>query len=44
MLQLSLPTYYGIAKTEAMQYASTMGSMLKNIGGLTEEEAALLLG
>lgn len=35
-----LPTYYGIAKTEALQYSSTMGSMLKNIGGLSEEEAA----
>lgn len=36
----SLPTYYGIAKGEAMQYASTMGAMLQNIGGLTEKEAA----
>jgi len=35
-----LPTYYGIAKTEALQYSSTMGSMLKNIGGLSEDEAA----
>lgn len=35
-----LPTYYGIAKTEALQYSSTMGSMMKNIGGLTEKEAA----
>lgn len=36
----TLPTYYGIAKTEAMQYASVMGSMMKNIGGMTDEEAA----
>jgi hypothetical protein len=36
----NLPTYYGIAKTEALQYASTMGSMMKNIGGMTEAEAA----
>lgn len=35
-----LPTYYGIAKTEALQYSSTMGSMMKNIGGMTEAEAA----
>lgn len=36
----SLESYYGIAKGEALTYANTMGSMLKNIGNLTEEEAA----
>lgn len=35
-----LETYYGIAKGEALTYANTMGSMLKNIGGLSEAEAA----
>ena len=36
----SLESYYGIAKGEALGYANTMGAMLKNIGNLTEEEAA----
>ncbi|MBR5306895.1 MAG: phage tail tape measure protein [Oscillospiraceae bacterium] len=36
----NLETYYGIAEGEALTYANTMGSMLKNIGNLTEEEAA----
>ena len=36
----SLPSYYGIAEAEALSYANTMGSMLKNIGGMTEEQAA----
>lgn len=36
----SLESYYGIAKGEALEYSNTMGAMLKNIGGLTEEEAA----
>lgn len=36
----SLETYYGIAEGEALTYANTMGSMLKNIGGLSEAEAA----
>lgn len=36
----SLPSYYGVAKGEALEYSNTMGSMLKNIGGLTEEQAA----
>ena len=36
----SLPSYYGIAKDQALEYSSIMGSMLKNIGGLTETEAA----
>ncbi len=35
-----LDSYYGIAESEALEYANMMGSMLKNIGGLTEEEAA----
>lgn len=35
-----LPAYYGIAKDEALGYASTMGAMLKNIGGLTNKEAS----
>ena len=36
----SLESYYGIASSEALEYANMMGSMLQNIGGLTEEEAA----
>ncbi|WP_102050174.1 phage tail tape measure protein [Pygmaiobacter massiliensis] len=36
----SLETYYGIAGTEALTYANTMGAMLQNIGGLSEAEAA----
>lgn len=36
----NLETYYGIAEGEALTYANTMGSMLKNIGGLSEAEAA----
>lgn len=35
----SLPSYYGVAAKEAIEYSNMMGSMLKNIGGLTEEEA-----
>lgn len=35
-----LPTYYGIAKKEALEYSNMMGSMLVNIGNLTEQEAA----
>ena len=31
---------YGVAKSEALEYANLMGSMLTNIGGLTEEQAA----
>ena len=34
----SLETYYGIAKGEALEYGNMMGSMLVNIGGLTEEQ------
>lgn len=36
----NLDSYYGIAVTEALEYANMMGSLLKNIGGLTEEQAA----
>lgn len=36
----SLESYYGIAESEALEYANMMGSMLQNIGGLTEAEAA----
>lgn len=35
-----IPSYYGVASGEALEYANTMGSMLKNIGGLTEKQAA----
>jgi phage-related minor tail protein len=35
-----LESYYGIAESEALEYANMMGTMLVNIGGLTEEEAA----
>ncbi len=36
----NLESYYGIAESEALEYANMMGSMLVNIGGLTEEQAA----
>lgn len=36
----TIPTYYGIAEGEALTYANTMGAMLQNIGGLTEEQAS----
>ena len=36
----TLESYYGIASSEALEYSNMMGTMLKNIGGLTEEEAA----
>ena len=36
----NLDSYYGIAEAEALEYANMMGSMLVNIGGLTEEQAA----
>jgi len=36
----NLESYYGIAEGEALTYANTMGSMLQNIGGLSEAEAA----
>ena len=35
-----LKSYYGIASGEALEYGNMMGSMLQNIGGLTEDEAA----
>jgi uncharacterized protein YoxC len=35
-----LESYYGIARGEAVEYSNMMGTMLINIGGLTEEEAA----
>lgn len=40
----SLESYYGIAKSDALQYGNTMGAMLKNIGGLSETEAAKTAG
>lgn len=36
----SLETYFGISKQEALEYSNLMGSMLVNIGNLTEEQAA----
>src|SRR5574344_334726 len=36
----NLESYYGIAESEALEYSNTMGAMLKNIGGLSEQEAA----
>lgn len=36
----NLESYYGIAEGEALEYANMMGTLLMNIGGLTEEEAA----
>jgi len=36
----SLDTSYGIAKKEALEYSNLMGSMLINIGKLTEEQAS----
>jgi len=36
----SLDTSYGIAKKEALSYSNLMGSMLINIGKLTEEQAS----
>lgn len=35
-----LPTYFGIVKKEALEYSNMMGSLLKNIGNLTEQEAS----
>lgn len=35
-----LPAYFGISNAQALEHASIMGSMLKNIGGQTEEVAA----
>ena len=36
----TLNSSYGIAESEALTYANTMGAMLQNIGQLSEEEAA----
>lgn len=36
----TLGAQYGIAEGEALQYANTMGAMLKNIGGLSDKEAS----
>ena len=36
----NLSSQYGIAKSEALSYSNMMGSMLVNIGQLTEEQAA----
>lgn len=36
----NLDTSYGIAKKEALSYSNLMGSMLVNIGKLTEEQAS----
>lgn len=36
----SIETYFGISKREALEYSNIMGSMLVNIGNLTEEQAA----
>lgn len=35
-----LKTYFGITKKEALEYSNLMGSMLINIGNLTEDQAA----
>lgn len=40
----NLNSYYGIAKKDALEYANIMGSMLKNIGRLSEEEAGRTAG
>src|SRR5574344_73305 len=40
----NLNSYYGIAKKDALEYANIMGSMLKNIGKLSEEEAGRTAG
>ena len=40
----NLESYYGIAESDALQYGNTMGAMLKNIGGLSEKEAAKTAG
>lgn len=36
-----LPSYYGIARGEAHEYANMMGALLQNIGGMSEEQAAM---
>lgn len=39
-----LPSYYGVATGEGLQYANIMGTMLMNIGGQTEEAAGKTAG
>jgi len=39
-----LPSYYGIAKGEAHEYANIMGSLMQNLGGMSEQEAAKQAG
>ena len=39
-----LETYYGVAKGEAVEYANLMGTMLQNIGGMTEKLAGETAG
>ena len=36
----NLETYFGISKKEALEYSNLMGSMLINIGNLTEKQAS----
>lgn len=36
----ALPTFYGVSRQQALEQASVMGSMLKNIGGLSTDVAA----
>lgn len=35
-----LPAYYGVNKKEALEYSTIMGSLLQNIGGMNQDEAA----
>lgn len=35
-----LDVFYGISSQQALEYSNTMGAMLQNIGGLSEDEAA----
>lgn len=35
-----LPAYYGVNKKEALEYSTIMGSLLQNIGGMTQKEAS----
>ncbi|MRI80705.1 phage tail tape measure protein [Aerococcaceae bacterium DSM 109653] len=39
-----LESYYGIAESEALEYGNMMGTMLKNIGGMSDKEAASTAG
>ena len=40
----NLESYYGVSEAKALEYSNTMGAMLKNIGGLSEQEAAKTAG